>query len=80
MSNRNFDSRTIIHRLMEQNQAQSLYRRQVNNKAYLSNPQTSNASPSLIATFQEGAETTYYKNLGTGYSISVSGITNLLAK
>ena len=80
MSNRNFDSRTIIHRLMEQNQAQALYKRQLNNKAYIGNPQTSSYSPATIATFQEGSETTYYKNLGTGYSISVSGITNLLSK
>jgi len=80
MSNRNFDSRTIIHRLQEQNNAQSLYKTQQLGKQIISNPQTSDPSPTRVLSYKEGVQTTYYKNLKEGYTVSTSGITNLVTK
>ena len=80
MSNRNFDSRTIIQRLQEQNNAQSLYKAQQSGKQLISNPQVSDPSPQRILSYKQGVQTTYYKNLEGGYTVSNSGITNLVTK
>jgi hypothetical protein len=80
MSNRNFDSRTIIHRLQEQNTAQGLFKAQQAGKQLISNPQTSDPSPQRVLSYKEGVQTTYYKNLKGGYTTSNSGITNLVTK
>lgn len=80
MSNRNFDSRTIIHRLQQQNVAQSLFKAQQSGQQLINNPQTSDASPQKILNYKDGLQTTYYKNLGMGYTVSNSGITNLVTK
>jgi len=80
MSNRNFDSRTIIMRLQQQNIAQGLYKAQKAGQQLISNPQTSDPSPQRIATYIAGTETTYTKNLGTGYTVSVGGAANLIPK
>ena len=80
MSNRNFDSRVIIMRLQQQNIAQSLYKTQKAGKQLITNPQTTDPSPQQIANYIAGTETTYTKNLGTGYTVSVGGVANLIAK
>ena len=73
MSNRNFDSRTIIYRLQQQNIAQNLYKAQKNGEQLISNPQTTDSSSQRIVNYKAGAETTYTKNLGTGYTVSQGG-------
>lgn len=45
MSNRNFDSRTIIHRLQQLNIAQNLYKTQKNGQQIINNPQNTDSSP-----------------------------------
>jgi hypothetical protein len=73
MSNRNFDSSAIIQRLKDINIAQSIYKANKAGVAILSNPQNSNPSPQVIVDMKEGAETTYTKNLGRGYTINQGG-------
>lgn len=79
MSNRNFDSRVIIMRLQQQNIAQSLYKTQKAGKQLINNPQTTDSSPQRIANYIAGTETTYTKNLGSGYTVSLGGVSNLIA-
>ena len=78
MSNRNFDSRVIIQRLQDQTNAQNLYSMQKQGRALITNPQTTTTSPQRINSFLEGLQTTYYKNLGTGYVSSIGGVANIL--
>ena len=77
MSNRNFDASSIIQRLKDKNTAQSLYKSQKAGTQLISNPQNSDPSPQVITAFKEGLQTTYTKNLGTGYTVDVGGIANL---
>jgi hypothetical protein len=77
MSNRNFDASSIIQRIQNKNKAQSLYRAQKEGTHLISNPQNSDPSPQVISDFKEGVETTYTKNLGTGYTVDIGGIANL---
>lgn len=63
MANRNFDASSIIQRLKDKNTAQSLYQAQKSGKPRISNPQTSDASPQVIASFKVGAETAYSRTL-----------------
>jgi hypothetical protein len=78
MSNRNFDSRTIIYRLQQLNIAQNVYKAQQSGKPVISNPQNSDSSPQQITSYLAGRETTYTKNLGTGYTSSTGGIANII--
>jgi len=81
MSNRNFDSRTIIQRLTDLNNAQNLYRYQKQGIQSIRNPQTSESSSSRINSYERGQQTTYYKNLiGGGYTSSIGGVANILAE
>ncbi len=81
MSNRNFDSRVIIQRLTDLNNAQNLYRYQKQGIQSIRNPQTSDSSSSRINSYERGQETTYYKNLiGGGYTSSIGGVANILAE
>jgi hypothetical protein len=81
MSNRNFDSRTIIQRLTDLNNAQNLYRYQKQGIQSIRNPQTSDSSSSRINSYERGQQTTYYKNLiGGGYTSSIGGVANILAE
>jgi len=77
MSNRNFDSSSIIQRLKDKNTAQSMYKANKAGLPILANPQNSNPSPQVIVDFKEGAGTTYTKNLGVGYTVNSGGICNL---
>ena len=78
MSNRNFDASSIIQRLKDINVAQSVYKAQITGKPNISNPQNSDPSPQIIVDSRAGMETTYTKNLGIGYTSSISGILNLV--
>jgi len=78
MANRNFDASVIIQRLTSINTAQSLYKAEKGGHIIVSNPQNSNPSPQVIGAFKEGVQTTYTKNLGSGYTSSISGIANLV--
>jgi hypothetical protein len=78
MSNRNFDSRTIIHRLQQLNIAQNLYKTQKNGQQIINNPQNTDSSPQRVTQYLAGRETTYTKNLGTGYTTNIGGIANLI--
>lgn len=78
MSNRNFDSRTIIQRLTQLNTAQSIYKANKAGVPIIGNPQNSNPSPQVIMNYKEGSATTYTKNLGSGYTSSIGGIANML--
>jgi hypothetical protein len=80
MSNRNFDSSSIIQRLKDQNTAQGLYRAQQAGVTLISNPQTTDPSPQRILSYKEGVETTYSRTLEGGTVISPSGILNLVTK
>lgn len=81
MSNRNFDSRVIIQRLRDQNNAQNLYRYQQSGIQSIRNPLNSDPSPERILSYRAGQETTYYKNLiGGGYISSIGGVANILAE
>jgi hypothetical protein len=81
MSNRNFDSRVIIQRLTDLNNAQNLYHYQKQGIQSIRNPQTSDSSSSRINSYERGQETTYYKNLiGGGYTSSIGGVANILAE
>jgi hypothetical protein len=70
MSNRNFDASSIIQRLKDKNTARSVYDAKQNGKPVISNPQTSDTSPQVIISFNVGAETTFTKNLGEGYTVN----------
>jgi len=78
MSNRNFDSRTIIYRLQQQNIALGLYQKQQAGQSLQGNPQNADPSSQNITNYLAGRETTYSKNLGTGYTVSTGGIANLI--
>ena len=81
MTNRNFDSRVIIQRLRDQNNAQNLYRYQQLGIQGIRNPQISDSSSERILSYRSGQETTYYKNLiGGGYISSIGGVANILAE
>ena len=80
MSNRNFDSAAIIMRLQQQNIAQNIYKTQKEGRQLINNPQTSDSSPQRIANYIAGTETTYTKNLGTGYTVSPGGVANIVTK
>jgi len=77
MSNRNFDASSIIQRLKDKNSAQSIYRSQQAGKPMISNPQNSDPSSQIIADFKMGAETTYTKNLGGGYTVDTGATCNV---
>jgi hypothetical protein len=80
MSNRNFDSRVIIQRLKDKNQAQNLYGSQVNGRTMITNPQNSNPSPQTILNYKTGSETTYWKGLlGGAYTVDTGAVANILA-
>ena len=74
MANRNFDASSIIQRLKDKNTAQSLYQAQKSGKPRIANPQTSDASPQVIASFKMGAETTYSRTL-QGTTMINTGVT-----
>jgi len=76
MSNRNFDSRTIIHRLQQLNIAQNFYKTQKNGQQIINNPQNTDSTSQQVTNYLAGRQTTYTKNLGTGYTISTGGIAN----
>ena len=78
MSNRNFDASVMIQRLKAINTEQSLYKAEKGGHILISNPQNSDPSPQMIGAFKEGVQTTYTKNLGIGYTSSISGILNLV--
>ena len=78
MANRNFDASVITQRLKAINTAQSLYKAEKAGLTIVSNPQNSDPSPQVIGAFKEGVQTTYTKNLGSGYTSSISGILNLV--
>lgn len=81
MSTRNFDSRVIIARLRDKNNAQNLYLYEKNGATIISNPQVSDPSPQRIASYHEGAQTTYQQDLLGGLhrkTISLGGIANLI--
>jgi hypothetical protein len=79
MSNRNFDSRVIIQRLKEKNQAQNLYGSQSRGQTIITNPQNSNPSPQTILNYKTGSETTYWKGLlGGAYTVDTGAVANLL--
>jgi hypothetical protein len=63
MANRNFDASSIIQRLKDKNIAQGIYKAQQAGKPRISNPQTTDASPQVIASFKEGSETAYSRTL-----------------
>ena len=74
MSNRNFDSRVIIQRLQAQNYARNLYNNNVNSRALINNPQTTDGNASVYNTFHTGSETMYFRGLlGGGETISIGG-------
>jgi len=77
MSNRNFDASSIIQRLKDINVAQSVYKAQITGTPNISNPQNSDSSPQIIVDSRAGMETTYTKNLGTGYTVNPGGVCNL---
>lgn len=79
MSNRNFDSRVIIQRLKDKNQAQSVYRAQTTGQPTLHNPQNSDASPQVIQNYKVGSETTYSQGLLGGYTVDTGAVANILA-
>jgi hypothetical protein len=77
MSNRNFDSRVIIQRLKEKNQAQNLYGSQSRGQTIITNPQNSNPSPQTILNYKTGSETTYWKGLlGGAYTVDTGAVAN----
>jgi hypothetical protein len=76
MSNRNFDASSIIQRLKDKNNARSVYDAKQNGKPVISNPQNSDTSPQVIMNFHAGAETTFTKNLGGGYTVDTGGACN----
>ena len=78
MANRNYDASSMIQRLKAINTAQSLYKAEKAGHIIISNPQNSDPSPQVIGAFKEGVQTTYTKNLGIGYTSSISGILNLV--
>jgi hypothetical protein len=80
MSNRNFDSRVIIQRLRDQNNAQNLYRYQQSGIQSIRNPQVSDSSSERILSYRSGQETTYYNTLSGGYISSIGGVANILAE
>lgn len=63
MSNRNFDSRTIIDRLQQRNHARYIRTQQLVGQPAVSNPQTSNADASTMSLFQTGSPSIYQKGL-----------------
>ena len=63
MSNRNFDSRTVIDRLQQINHARYIRTQQLAGQSAISNPQTSNADASTISLFQAGSPSIYQKGL-----------------
>ena len=78
MSNRNFDSRTIIQRLQQQNYARNLYKNNVSGNKIINNPQNTNSDSSTQMTYTPGAQTEYVRGLqGGGGTISVGGIVNI---
>lgn len=80
MSNRNFDSRVIIQRLKEKNQAQNIYGSQNRGQTMITNPQNSNPSPQTILNYKTGSETTYWKGLlGGAYTVDTGAVANILA-
>jgi hypothetical protein len=80
MSNRNFDSRVIIQRLRDLNNAQNLYRYQTLGIQSIRNPQVSDSSSERILSYRSGQETTYYNTLSGGYISSIGGVANILAE
>lgn len=77
MSNRNFDSRVIIQRLKDKNQAQNLYGSQSRGQTMITNPQNSDPSPQTINNFKTGVETTYWKGLlGGAYTVDTGAVAN----
>jgi len=80
MSNRNFDSRVIIQRLKDQNQAQSVYNNEVNGIGVIRNPQNSNSSPEVILNYKAGAQNAYSKGLLGGLvTENLGGTANFFA-
>jgi len=73
MSNRNFNASSIIQRLKDKNTACSVYHATQSGKPVISNPQNSSSSPQVIMNYHAGAETTYTKNLGSGYTVDIGG-------
>ena len=78
MSNRNFDASSIIQRMKAINTAKSVYAAEKSGTTVIRNPQNSDASPMVITDFKEGVQTTYTKNIGTGYTSSIGGIVSLI--
>jgi hypothetical protein len=78
MSNRNFDASVMTQRLRDQNIAHQRFQAQCAGKPFISNPQTSSAAAVDITSYQAGTETTYSKNMGTGYTVSTGGVADLL--
>jgi hypothetical protein len=68
MSNRNFDSRTIIHMLNAQNVAQSVAQLKNAGKSVINNPQNSSASQQVILDYKTGSQAVYNKSLSGTYT------------
>jgi hypothetical protein len=75
MSNRNFDSRTIIQRLQNQVYARNLYTNNTTGHLMINNPQTTDGTSSKYASYHSGAQSEYARGLvGNCETISVGGI------
>lgn len=77
MSNRNFDSHTIITRLQNKVIANNIYGNQIHGQRIIQNPQNSVSSAGIIPYYNEGVQTTYSRSLENtcgDCNISVGGI------
>jgi hypothetical protein len=77
MSNRNFDSHTIITRLQNKVIANNMYGNQLHGQRIIQNPQNSVSSAGIISHYNEGVQTTYSRSLENTCgecNISIGGI------
>jgi hypothetical protein len=77
MSNRNFDNRVIVERLQNQNYSRNLYKNNTSGQTIITNPQNSDGNASRFATYTPGAQTEYFRGLGTCVTSSIGGIVNI---
>jgi hypothetical protein len=77
MSNRNFDNRVIIQRLQNQNYARNLYINNTSGQTIINNPQNSDGNASRFVSYVPGAQTEYFRGLGTCVTSSIGGIVNI---
>jgi hypothetical protein len=78
MSNRNFDSRVIIQRLQDRNQARNMYLYNTTGQRIINNSQTTNGDISKMNNYNNGSQTMYFRGLLGGCDIvSVCGNVNI---